>query len=131
MDPKSSWSNSVTLKSTRKKQHTYFTITSNFEDHWIMVSFQFISVAFPQKKKQTGDTPGPKPATLLAEFRGGTLNLETEEKNMWQFCSLYTLKCCCWLVVEPPHLKNMLVKLDSFLQVGVKNKIIFEATTLE
>ena len=53
---KSSWSNSVTLKSTTKN-NTYFAITSNFEDHWIMVSFQFISVAF--QKKNNGETPGP------------------------------------------------------------------------
>ena len=89
----------------KKKQHIF----RNNIEFWNIIGswyiFPFISVAFP--KKQTGDTPGPKPATLLAEFRGGTLNLET--------CGNFA----CWLAVEPPML---LVKLDSFLQVGVKIK---------
>lgn len=73
------------------------------------ISFQFISVAFP--KKQTGETPGPKPATLLAEFRGGTLNLET-----------VAIFHAGWWLKHPSEKCALLVKLDSFLQVGVKIK---------
>ena len=137
---KSSWSNSVTLKSTTKKQHIF----RNNIEFWRSLDHGIFPIYFRglSKKKQRWNTGAP-PATLLAEFRGGTLNLETEgEKTIfwctwhvatWQFVYI-PWNAGCWLVVEPPHLKNIIYiyrQIGSFPPGRGENKNMFETTTLE